>query len=103
MLCGSSGTRLRPLSRFEFSKQFLCRTGDERLFQRAADLFGYAPETTSLEVASERCRQLLCDGISIDLGQQFRAEYGVARRNVEISVIGSTNDKDYGAWLLSRW
>ena len=36
VLCGGSGTRLWPLSRAGFPKQFLCLTGDESLFQQAA-------------------------------------------------------------------
>ena len=36
ILCGGSGTRLWPLSRTGFPKQFLCLTGDESLFQQAA-------------------------------------------------------------------
>jgi mannose-1-phosphate guanylyltransferase / mannose-6-phosphate isomerase len=36
ILCGGSGTRLWPLSRSGFPKQFLCLTGDESLFQLAA-------------------------------------------------------------------
>ena len=36
ILCGGSGTRLWPLSRAGFPKQFLCLTGDESLFQLAA-------------------------------------------------------------------
>lgn len=36
ILCGGSGTRLWPLSRKGFPKQFLCLTGDESLFQQAA-------------------------------------------------------------------
>lgn len=36
ILCGGSGTRLWPLSRVGFPKQFLCLTGDESLFQQAA-------------------------------------------------------------------
>ncbi len=35
ILCGGSGTRLWPLSRTGFPKQFLCLTGDESLFQLA--------------------------------------------------------------------
>jgi mannose-1-phosphate guanylyltransferase len=34
--CGGSGTRLWPLSRAGFPKQFLSLTGYERLFQQAA-------------------------------------------------------------------
>ncbi|WP_374623661.1 mannose-1-phosphate guanylyltransferase/mannose-6-phosphate isomerase [Pandoraea sp.] len=35
ILCGGSGTRLWPLSRTGFPKQFLCLTGNESLFQAA--------------------------------------------------------------------
>jgi mannose-1-phosphate guanylyltransferase/mannose-6-phosphate isomerase len=35
ILCGGSGTRLWPLSRTNFPKQFLCLTGNESLFQQA--------------------------------------------------------------------
>lgn len=35
VLCGGSGTRLWPLSRTGFPKQFLCLTGEESLFQQA--------------------------------------------------------------------
>ncbi len=36
ILCGGSGSRLWPLSRTGFPKQFLCLTGTESLFQQAA-------------------------------------------------------------------
>ena len=36
ILCGGSGTRLWPLSRSGFPKQFICLTGSESLFQQAA-------------------------------------------------------------------
>ncbi len=36
VLCGGSGTRLWPLSRSGFPKQFLCLTGKDSLFQQAA-------------------------------------------------------------------
>jgi mannose-1-phosphate guanylyltransferase/mannose-6-phosphate isomerase len=36
ILCGGSGTRLWPLSRIGFPKQFLCLTGQYSLFQQAA-------------------------------------------------------------------
>uniref|UniRef100_UPI0040485990 mannose-1-phosphate guanylyltransferase/mannose-6-phosphate isomerase n=1 Tax=Limnohabitans sp. TaxID=1907725 RepID=UPI0040485990 len=36
IICGGSGTRLWPLSRTGFPKQFLCLTGNESLFQQAA-------------------------------------------------------------------
>lgn len=46
ILCGGSGTRLWPLSRAGFPKQFLCLTGAESLFQQAAKrLMGLNSET----------------------------------------------------------
>ncbi len=46
ILCGGSGTRLWPLSRAGFPKQFLCLTGAESLFQQAAKrLMGLGVET----------------------------------------------------------
>jgi mannose-1-phosphate guanylyltransferase/mannose-6-phosphate isomerase len=36
ILCGGSGTRLWPLSRAGFPKQFLCLTGADSLFQQVA-------------------------------------------------------------------
>ncbi len=36
ILCGGSGTRLWPLSRAGFPKQFICLTGNDSLFQLAA-------------------------------------------------------------------
>jgi mannose-1-phosphate guanylyltransferase/mannose-6-phosphate isomerase len=51
ILCGGSGTRLWPLSRSGFPKQFLCLTGEESLFQQAARrLVGLAGE--DVDVAS---------------------------------------------------
>lgn len=35
ILCGGSGSRLWPLSRTEFPKQFICLAGNESLFQQA--------------------------------------------------------------------
>ena len=36
ILCGGSGSRLWPLSRSGFPKQFLCLSGDDSLFQQTA-------------------------------------------------------------------
>ena len=50
ILCGGSGTRLWPLSRAGFPKQFLCLTGVDSLFQQAAKrLMGLSAE--SIQVA----------------------------------------------------
>jgi mannose-1-phosphate guanylyltransferase / mannose-6-phosphate isomerase len=42
LLCGGSGTRLWPLSRKSFPKQFSALTGDESLFQASARRFAVA-------------------------------------------------------------
>jgi mannose-1-phosphate guanylyltransferase/mannose-6-phosphate isomerase len=51
ILCGGSGTRLWPLSRTGFPKQFLCLTGNESLFQQAAQRLA-ALGNDSLQVAA---------------------------------------------------
>jgi mannose-1-phosphate guanylyltransferase/mannose-6-phosphate isomerase len=76
ILCGGSGTRLWPLSRTGFPKQFLCLTGKESLFQQAAlrlanlgnaDIQVAAPIIVTGEdhrfLASEQLRE-----ISVELG-----------------------------------
>ena len=50
ILCGGSGTRLWPLSRTGFPKQFLCLTGNESLFQLAARRLS-ALASASIQVA----------------------------------------------------
>jgi mannose-1-phosphate guanylyltransferase / mannose-6-phosphate isomerase len=50
ILCGGSGTRLWPLSRAGFPKQFLSLTGHESLFQQAAQRLG-ALGTDDIKVA----------------------------------------------------
>jgi mannose-1-phosphate guanylyltransferase/mannose-6-phosphate isomerase len=51
ILCGGSGARLWPLSRTGFPKQFLCLTGNESLFQQAAQRLA-ALGTNSIQVAA---------------------------------------------------
>jgi mannose-1-phosphate guanylyltransferase/mannose-6-phosphate isomerase len=49
ILCGGSGTRLWPLSRSGFPKQFLCLTGKESLFQDATKrLMGLSSEEINI-------------------------------------------------------
>jgi mannose-1-phosphate guanylyltransferase/mannose-6-phosphate isomerase len=77
ILCGGSGTRLWPLSRTGFPKQFLCLTGTDSLFQQAAirlanlgsDRFEISPPliVTGEDhrfLASEQLRE-----VGIELGQ----------------------------------
>jgi mannose-1-phosphate guanylyltransferase / mannose-6-phosphate isomerase len=51
ILCGGSGTRLWPLSRTGFPKQFLCITGNESLFQQAAQRLAFLGND-SIQVAA---------------------------------------------------
>ena len=51
VLCGGSGTRLWPLSRAGFPKQFLCLTGKESLFQQAVKRLMQI-STESIQVAA---------------------------------------------------
>lgn len=77
VLCGGSGTRLWPLSRTGFPKQFLCLSGNESLFQQAAKrLVALGNEhiavATPLVVSGEDHRFLLSEqlrevGIALDV------------------------------------
>ena len=62
ILCGGSGTRLWPLSRVGFPKQFLCLSGAESLFQQAAKRLGGAPFVVCNEehrfLAQEQLREV---------------------------------------------
>lgn len=66
ILCGGSGTRLWPLSRAEFPKQFLSLFGQESLFQLAVErLVGLAGDdillAPSLVVGNEEHRFIILD------------------------------------------
>jgi mannose-1-phosphate guanylyltransferase / mannose-6-phosphate isomerase len=51
VLCGGSGTRLWPLSRTGFPKQFLCLTGADSLFQQTAKrMAGLGGDTIALNL-----------------------------------------------------
>ncbi len=65
ILCGGSGTRLWPLSRAGFPKQFLCLAGTDSLFQQAVQRLqkhGTAPYIVSNEehrfLAQEQLREI---------------------------------------------
>jgi mannose-1-phosphate guanylyltransferase/mannose-6-phosphate isomerase len=85
VLCGGSGTRLWPLSRAGFPKQFLCLTGDESLFQQAVrrsaglgapDLEVSAPLIVSNEehrfLVSEQLREIGIEPLALLLEQVGR-------------------------------
>jgi len=77
VLCGGSGTRLWPLSRTGFPKQFLCIAGDESLFQRSikrleqlsSDEMQIVPP---LIVAGEEHRFLVLEQLR-EVGSEFSA------------------------------
>ncbi|QEL57697.1 mannose-1-phosphate guanylyltransferase/mannose-6-phosphate isomerase [Chromobacterium paludis] len=84
ILCGGSGTRLWPLSRTGFPKQFLCLTGSESLFQQAVQrLSGLASADMQLAppliVAGEDHRFLAAQQlreIGIELGSALLEPVG---------------------------
>ena len=77
ILCGGAGTRLWPLSRAGFPKQFLCLTGQDSLFQQAATRLAqlsnaHITVAQPLLVASEDHRFLAVEQLreaNIELGQ----------------------------------
>lgn len=77
IFCGGSGTRLWPLSRAGFPKQFLSLTGTDSLFQQAAQRFvrlgaGDMQVAKPLIVTGEEHRFLAAEQlreVSIELGR----------------------------------
>jgi mannose-1-phosphate guanylyltransferase/mannose-6-phosphate isomerase len=84
ILCGGSGTRLWPLSRSGFPKQFLCLTGKESLFQQAArrlaGLAGADVEVASLFIVTNEEHRFLAL-------EQLR-EIGVNTASVLLEPVG---------------
>lgn len=77
ILCGGSGTRLWPLSRAGFPKQFLCLTGEKSLFQQAAQrIIGLGDKSIEIEspivVAAEDHRFMVTEQLrEIDLYERL--------------------------------
>ncbi len=62
ILSGGSGTRLWPLSRSNYPKQFLKLTSDASLFQQAVSRISHLPDTTSpIVVCNEEHRFLVAE------------------------------------------
>ncbi len=76
ILCGGSGTRLWPLSRAGFPKQFLCLTDSESLFQKAAVRLGSSPYVVCNEehrfLAQEQLREVGINGATFLLEPEGR-------------------------------
>jgi mannose-1-phosphate guanylyltransferase/mannose-6-phosphate isomerase len=84
ILCGGEGTRLWPLSRSGFPKQFLSLTGQESLFQKAvlraqALAVGHGQVSTPVVVAGDEHRFLVMD--------QLR-EVGVEQATLLLEPVG---------------
>jgi mannose-1-phosphate guanylyltransferase/mannose-6-phosphate isomerase len=84
ILCGGSGTRLWPLSRAGFPKQFLCLAGDESLFQQAVKrLMGLGDEQIAVAapyvITNEEHRFLALEQLRearVELGGAFLEPIG---------------------------
>ena len=84
ILCGGSGTRLWPLSRTGFPKQFLCLTGKESLFQQAAQRLqqlgsAHIAVTRPIIVTGEEHRFLVAEQlreVGIELGSALLEPVG---------------------------
>lgn len=72
ILCGGSGTRLWPLSRTAYPKQFLCLNGEKSLFQqtylRLSSIVSHYNHGDSIVVTGEDHRFLLLDQLKELLG-----------------------------------
>ncbi|MBC7477029.1 MAG: mannose-1-phosphate guanylyltransferase/mannose-6-phosphate isomerase [Pseudorhodobacter sp.] len=64
LLCGGSGTRLWPLSRKSFPKQFSALTGDESLFQASARRFVAADFAAPVVVSGSDFRFIVTDQLA---------------------------------------
>jgi mannose-1-phosphate guanylyltransferase/mannose-6-phosphate isomerase len=73
ILCGGSGTRLWPLSRGGFPKQFLCLTGDSSLFQQTVERLQGLEDTTTQETAP----LIVCNEEHRFLAQEQLRESGI--------------------------
>lgn len=103
ILCGGSGTRLWPLSRGGFPKQFLCLTGDNSLFQQTAERMqglgmATAQATAPLIVCNEEHRflaqeQLRESGIK---GAKFLLE-PIARNTAPALTLAALAARDDGS------
>jgi len=84
ILCGGSGTRLWPLSRGGFPKQFLCLTGDNSLFQQTAErMQGLGSATTQANAPL-----IVCNEEHRFLAQEQLRESGVTGAKLLLEPIG---------------
>jgi mannose-1-phosphate guanylyltransferase/mannose-6-phosphate isomerase len=84
ILCGGSGTRLWPLSRAGFPKQFLCLTGKESLFQLAAQRLGGLGSATEPAAAP----YIVCNEEHRFLAQEQLREIGIDGATYLLEPVG---------------
>jgi len=84
ILCGGSGTRLWPLSRSGFPKQFLCLMGDDSLFQQAAKRLSVLGEQG--DVVSEPI--IICHEDHRFLAQEQLREVGIVLGAALLEPVG---------------
>ena len=104
ILCGGSGTRLWPLSRTGFPKQFLCLAGDQSLFQQAVQrlnaLGGSASVTANepLIVTGEEHRFLAQEQLrEMGLGQASYLLEPTGRNTAPALTLAALAAQDTGA------
>ncbi|HNO73263.1 MAG TPA: sugar phosphate nucleotidyltransferase, partial [Accumulibacter sp.] len=86
VLCGGSGTRLWPLSRTHYPKQFLCLIDDFSLLQNTLRrLDGLAGLGKAIAVANENHRFLVAEQL-LEIGQQADILLEPAARNTAPAV-----------------
>ena len=104
ILCGGSGSRLWPLSRSGFPKQFLCLTGDNSLFQQSIQrLTSLADEQISIQaplivtneqhrfLALEQLREIGVDNANLIL-EPFGRNTAPALTLAALAALAADND-----------
>ena len=103
ILCGGSGTRLWPLSRKSFPKQFVPLISDKSLLQltleRVAQLDGAATNTRVLCVAAEEHRYLVADAMQAAKVVGMVILEPVARNTAAAMALAALTARP-GQWLL---
>ena len=102
ILCGGSGTRLWPLSRKSFPKQFVPLIGDKSLLQLTLERVGQLGGATSVEVlcvASEEHRYLVLEAMQA-AGVSGSVILEPVARNTAAAMALAALKAQPGQWLL---
>ena len=95
LLCGGSGTRLWPLSRKSYPKQFAPLLGDESLFQAAARRLSGAGYTPPLAITGEPYRFIVGEQLN-EIGQTGTIVIEPEGRNTAPAILAAA------LWLSAR-